>query len=308
MLAIVIPFYKISFFEQTLKSLANQTNKEFRVYIGDDASPDNPVDIISFYEDLINISYQRFEHNLGGKSLTSQWERCIEMVADERWIMILGDDDYVSNNYVQEFYQHLDEIENYDIKVVRFATRVLREPGGELSNLFTHPKIESSTDFFYRKFLKFSRGSLSEQIFRKDAYLKNKFRDFPLGWGADNFAWLDFTEFGSIYTINNATAFFRISELNISRGGYEETLKQQTKWMYFNLIVEQYLHKFKKEQRVPLLLFYEQVVYYSDKISPGFFITMHKNFIREKAYIQVLKFSRRFFLFLINKWNGKHPS
>ena len=42
MLAIVIPYYKIAFFEETLKSLANQTNKQFIVYIGDDASKDDP--------------------------------------------------------------------------------------------------------------------------------------------------------------------------------------------------------------------------------------------------------------------------
>ena len=42
MLAIVIPYYKIIFFEKTLESLAQQTDKRFRVYIGDDASPDSP--------------------------------------------------------------------------------------------------------------------------------------------------------------------------------------------------------------------------------------------------------------------------
>lgn len=41
MLAIVIPYYKITFFEDTLESLAHQTDKRFKVYIGDDASPKN---------------------------------------------------------------------------------------------------------------------------------------------------------------------------------------------------------------------------------------------------------------------------
>ncbi len=38
-LAIVISFYKIIFFEETLQSLANQIDKRFKVCIGNDASP-----------------------------------------------------------------------------------------------------------------------------------------------------------------------------------------------------------------------------------------------------------------------------
>lgn len=41
-ITIVIPFYKISFFEETVRSLANQKNKRFTVFIGDDGSPDSP--------------------------------------------------------------------------------------------------------------------------------------------------------------------------------------------------------------------------------------------------------------------------
>ena len=39
MLAIIIPFYKLTFFEENLHSLAIQTDKRFKVYIGDDSSP-----------------------------------------------------------------------------------------------------------------------------------------------------------------------------------------------------------------------------------------------------------------------------
>ena len=41
MLAIVIPYYKLTFFEETLKSISNQTNNKFKVYLGNDASSEN---------------------------------------------------------------------------------------------------------------------------------------------------------------------------------------------------------------------------------------------------------------------------
>ena len=39
MLSIIIPYYKLTFFEATLQSLACQSAKRFKVHIGDDASP-----------------------------------------------------------------------------------------------------------------------------------------------------------------------------------------------------------------------------------------------------------------------------
>lgn len=41
-IAIVIPAYKCRFLRQTLDSIVVQTCRSFTVYIGDDASPQNP--------------------------------------------------------------------------------------------------------------------------------------------------------------------------------------------------------------------------------------------------------------------------
>ena len=110
MLAIVIPYYKINFFGATLESLANQTNKQFKVYIGDDASLDNPKELLDKYQDQFNFVYQKFEENLGGISLVQQWNRCIALSSNEDWIIILGDDDVLESNCVESFYSNLKEI------------------------------------------------------------------------------------------------------------------------------------------------------------------------------------------------------
>ena len=73
MLAIVIPYYKRSFFKETLQSLANQTDKRFKVYIGDDASPENPLDLLEHYKGSFDFEYKRFETNEGATSLVKQW-------------------------------------------------------------------------------------------------------------------------------------------------------------------------------------------------------------------------------------------
>ncbi len=49
-LAIVIPYFKISYFEELLLSLSQQTVQEFNLYIGDDNSPDSPYKIIKKFD------------------------------------------------------------------------------------------------------------------------------------------------------------------------------------------------------------------------------------------------------------------
>ena len=61
MLAIVIPYYKKTFFRETMESIAAQTCKDFVLYIGDDASPENPKEILEEYKDKIQIVYHRFD-------------------------------------------------------------------------------------------------------------------------------------------------------------------------------------------------------------------------------------------------------
>jgi glycosyltransferase involved in cell wall biosynthesis len=302
MLAIVIPYYKISFFEDCLRSLANQSDKRFKVYIGDDASPENPAPIVAKYKGQLDFVYHRFETNLGSISLAQQWERCISLSGNEEWIMILGDDDYIDKNVIEAFYAHVEKVRLLNIKVVRFATRV-HELDGNYSKIYTHPCVEKSTDFFYNKFFNRSRGSLSEQIFSREAYLKHKFRDFPLAWGADNFAWLDFTNFGDMYTINEAVVFFRISDQNISRKGFKDEMKNEARYIYFTLIIEKFLTNFKNEQRLKLLFYYEQLIYNLDKTSVYFWTLMCVKFLRELEFIQVVKFTRRILIYQFKKWN-----
>ena len=182
-LAIVIPYFKIDFFKETLDSLVSQTNTQFNVYIGNDASPDNPEELINGYEDKLNIIYQNFSENLGSKSLVKQWERCIEMVGSEKWLMILGDDDVLENNVIAGFYSEVEG--NVQTKVFRFSTQVIDENSRKISSVFQHPKKENGLDFLERKLTNQTRSSLSEYIFNKEELFKTVIKDLPLAWFSD---------------------------------------------------------------------------------------------------------------------------
>ena len=209
MLAIVIPYYKITFFEFTLESLATQTDHRFTVYIGDDNSSEKPIELLKKYKNQFDFVYYHFNENLGSVSLTKQWERSINLSVDEKWVMILGDDDVLDNNVVEEFYKNLEEVEDEKINVIRFSTFKIDEKNRIISEVYLHPKIEKATDFLFRD----KRSSLSEYIFRKDKILEVGFKNFPLGWCSDLLAILEFSKFGEIFTINTAIFKIRISKL-----------------------------------------------------------------------------------------------
>ncbi len=246
MLAIVIPYYKHAFFEATLQSLANQTDKRFHVYIGDDASHENPNALLDSYKNSISFHYQRFVANLGGISLVQQWERCLEMVQHEEWIMILGDDDILGANVVASFYDNLEFIEKEKTTVVRFATQVIDQNGEVLSNVYHHPKIELATDFLVRKFKGGTRSSLSEYIFKKDKVIKIKFKDFPQAWSSDTLAVIEFSDDNPIYTINDALVYFRLSGKNITSQG--DSIEKNKAWFQFYVyLLSNYGKQYPKE-------------------------------------------------------------
>lgn len=62
LLAIVIPYYKPDFFEETLQSVAAQTDKRFTLYIGNDASAHDPLPLIQKY--FPDGKYQHITHQL----------------------------------------------------------------------------------------------------------------------------------------------------------------------------------------------------------------------------------------------------
>ncbi|WMI65824.1 glycosyltransferase family 2 protein [Aestuariibaculum sp. YM273] len=296
MLAIVIPYYKITFFEETLQSLANQTDKRFKVYIGDDASADDPKHIIAKYGEALDLVYHRFETNLGGVSLVKHWDRCLELMKQEEWFMVLGDDDVLGAECVQQFYLNLKEVNAFSLSVIRFATVIINDESQVVSEVYKHPKLEKSTDFFYKRLTNKTRSSLSEYIFSKAVYDDIGFYHYNLGWFTDDRAWLEFSRFGNIYTINEACVQFRLGATNISRDTYLMNEKTTVRLMFFKYLLTECLQHFSIKQRRYLLLYYEQLVYKNDKLSFNFWWLVYFSFIKQLNFIQSIKFTRRVIL------------
>lgn len=287
MLAIVIPYFKLTFFEETLQSLAAQTDKRFKVYIGDDASPENPEQLLEKYRESFDFQYNHFEGNLGSTSLTKQWERCISLTANEKWLMILGDDDVVENNVVEEFYKNLNEIESENISVVRFSTVKIDETGQTTTDVYHHPKMEEAVDFLFRR----TRTSLSEFVFLKSKVTAIGFKNFPLAWFSDVLAILEFSDFKRIFTINTAVLKIRISNISISGNQNNLKLKAKATFDYYHYLVTNKSKYFTYEQR-KFLLSKLGKCYINDKKNIAYFFKISTIYLRDfsiKDYVEFIK-------------------
>lgn len=260
MLAIIIPYYKLAFFEETLNSLANQTNKQFKVYIGNDASQESPQYLLEKFKNSFVFDYLKFDSNLGGVSLVKQWERCFRMIDSEDWIMILGDDDKLENNFIQTFYDNIQQVNKLNLNVLRFASQRIDEQSLNISKKYNHPKLEKSTDSFIKKIKGETRSSLSEYIFRREVLDKIKFKDFPLAWHSDDLCVLELSKFSYLYTVNNSSVLVRSSSINISSKSDNLKHKNEASTSFYYYLLKYKQTYFDKNQLVLIYDKFEKAV------------------------------------------------
>lgn len=213
-LAIVIPAYKIDYFDETLSSIAEQTCKDFTLYIGDDHSPDDLKTIVNRFKGKIDIVYKRFDENFGGHDLVAQWTRCIEMSRGEDWIWLFSDDDIMDPNCVERFYSTLKN-ERPNVDLVRFNVNIINNDHEVLGNSI-FPSFTNSEFLFKNKLSGKVNCFAVEFIFSRKIYNEEQgFQNFDLAWGTDIATWMKFGANG-IYTIKDAMVSWRSSGKNIT--------------------------------------------------------------------------------------------
>ena len=222
-LAIVIPAYKNKYFEQVLFSIANQTNKDFKVYIGDDCSPDDLYSIVKKFENRISIVYRKFEENLGGKDLVAQWKRCIDLVSDEKWIWLFSDDDLMDQNCVEIFYNNVDLHTKEDL--FHFNVKRINERNEIIGKYQPFPNYLLAEELFSKRIRNEISSYVVEYIFNIENYNKfGGFENFDLAWNSDDASWIKFSIAKGITTLSGAFIQWRYSGDNISSKTEDKTI------------------------------------------------------------------------------------
>lgn len=245
MLTIIITYYNIRYFQQTLESLTAQTDKRFKVLIGNDASPDSPDALINAYKEHLDLEYYSFKDNLGGKDLTLQWKRCLEYV-DTEWFIILGDDDMLSPDAIKCFYQSLQQ--HPQTQVFRYTMQIVDGEGKPQSGIISYKHINSSTEFIAKRARYEVRSSLGEYIFRKEDYLRYGIQSYPKAFYSDNMMVLQYSKFDAVTEISDAQAIIRISDNSFSGNKQNATALVHAGYLFYTTLMQRYAMHFTTQQ------------------------------------------------------------
>lgn len=215
-LAIVIPAYKPDFFETALQSLAQQTDKKFRVYIGDDCSPFELEKIVKKFEGVLQINYTRFSTNLGSHDLVGQWSRCVDLIENEEWLWLFSDDDIAEETCVQSFREAIERTSG-QFDAYRFNTVVIDSDGEFKSEAEPSPEIENPMSLAYNLLLWKRGNSMPDHIFKISRYKSlGGFINFPFAQASDWASSVEFSYPNGLYTISGPKVRWRLSGKNVS--------------------------------------------------------------------------------------------
>lgn len=225
-LAIIIPAYKQTFLERALDSLAQQSEKNFTVYIGDDSSPHDLYSIVEKFEASLKIVYQRFDDNLGGKDLVQQWNRCVDLTKGESWVWLFSDDDEMDANCVEVFYAALEQQPQCDL--FHFDVDIIDEHDKVIGSTNKYPQCMQVSDFHAGRIKSTIRSYVVEYIFRKETFLAcGRFENFDLAWSSDDATWMKIARRNGIYTLSNAKIKWRRSSENITPNVNDPAIAQR---------------------------------------------------------------------------------
>ena len=201
--------------ERALLSIEGQTCKKFSVYVGDDHGPREIENIVTKFSKRLNITYRRFTENVGRRSLTQQWDRCINL-SSEPWIWVFSDDDEMEEECVSELYRTLSQTKDY-YDIYRFNTWSIDEQGSITGIHPPHPDHESWEEYVYCMLKGWRISPLQGLIFSRKAYERiGGFLDLPAGWGSDEAIQIALSGKKGIALISGAKVRFRRSGDNIS--------------------------------------------------------------------------------------------
>jgi glycosyltransferase involved in cell wall biosynthesis len=214
-LAVIIPAFKSDFLARTLKSLIQQTDQRFNIYVCDDASP---ADIQSVTRSILGQrphTYKRFESNLGGASIAKHWDRCVALIR-EPWVWLFSDDDLMDPGCVEAFYKFL-ETEGEVTDLLRFDGWIVDEHDKIIELFPTNLDGESWLEFAYGHLMGWRRSFMQQLVFRRDAFEKaGGFLDLPLGWSTDDAAIIAMGRQRPLRRIPGARVYWRCSGKNIT--------------------------------------------------------------------------------------------
>lgn len=218
----VLPVYKGLFLKEAIQSILNQTYQNFELIIVNDCSPDNITEIVETFNDN-RIRYYENPENIGGTDLVKQWNHSLSF-AQGKFVLMAGDDDVYSPNFLTEAYALFQKYPQADI--LRGRVQSIDQQGNIQDIDFQCAEFISFWDFLLLE--KHIISCMGNYIFKRDKTAQLEFINFPLAWWSDKASAISNAFHGVIIT-NNISYSFRTSNINISSKKDTNTIYKKIK-------------------------------------------------------------------------------
>lgn len=210
----LLPAYKPEFLAEALKSIQQQTYRDFTCLVSDDCSP---ADLKLIFDQTVGddsrFSFRRNKENLGGKSLVSHWNLLVNM-CDSPYLIMASDDDLYDTSFLSE----IDVLTEKYPKTLVFrggARRIYREGESFFEDYKWHEWV-SSLHFAFDMFSTYYIHCMANYVFQTRSMKANGgFIDYPLAWFSDDATVLRESVNGVANT-PDVVFSFRYSKLNLS--------------------------------------------------------------------------------------------
>lgn len=181
----LLPAYKAKFFEPALRSIKEQSFKNFRCLVSDDYSNENLIGIFkNVCQGDVRFEYRRNQKNMGKKSLIAHWNLLIDM-CDSEYIIMASDDDIYDYRFLEEMDNIITKFPNVNLFRAR-ANRITDQD----EPFFEDPPTaiyDNQIDFLYQMYNCAHIHCIANYIFKTKSLKENgNFFDFPLAWFSDD--------------------------------------------------------------------------------------------------------------------------
>lgn len=303
-----IPAYKDNFLALCINSILQQTYKNFEIVIVNDCSPNNIKSVINDFKDT-KIKYFENEKNIGKENLVKNWNKCLELARGEYFIL-MGDDDILEKNYLEEFSKLIDKYPSLDIFHCR--TTIIDENSIPVELTPSWPEYENLYEMMMHRVRNLRMQYISDFVFRTEK-LKSigGFYPLPLAWGTDDLTAFIVASEKGIAHINIPLLKYRKSNINLSAIGDPlkkiEAINLQQEWFTkflnnepdnkFDLlnyrIIKNELHQYIKRKKIKTV---------SEALNTNFASLTYFIKSRNKIKMSFLDLTNSFFYYIVKKF------
>lgn len=223
--SIGIPAFKDVFFKKCIDSILNQTYSNFELIIVNDASPNDLKSIVNEFNDG-RIRYFENETNVGAENVVLNWNTCLDKATGDFFIL-MGDDDMMAPNYLEEFYQL---IQNYpDLDVYHCRSLIVDEEDYPKELTHSWPEFETIYENIYHRLRGERKQYISDFVYRTSHLnSQNGFYYLPLAWCSDDLTAYRACGSKGIAHINKPVFKYRSNSFSITSTGNSQKKMEAT--------------------------------------------------------------------------------